>query len=137
MPAAGHIAPGKLPQVALTIDGRRISAEVAADPASRSKGLMFRERLAPDHGMLFVFPQAEQLCFWMKNTPLPLSIAFIDSSGTLVNLADMQPQSLETHCSLGPALHALEMEQGWFRRHDIRPGASVQGLPRLTQQTLP
>ena len=121
----------ELPVMALQVGERRIRAEVAADPSSRAKGLMFREKLAPDQGMLFVFPEAEQLCFWMKNTPLPLSIAFINATGTIINLADMQPQSLDTHCSFGPALYALEMEQGWFRRHGIASGASVKGLPRL------
>lgn len=127
----------ELPRTTLQIGERRINVEVAADHASRAKGLMFREKLAPDHGMLFVFPRAEQLCFWMKNTPLPLSIAFVDASDTIINLADMQPQALDTHCSLGPALYAIEMEQGWFKRHGLAPGTAVQGLPRLRRPGTP
>lgn len=121
-----------LPRIALQIGSQRVVAEVAADDASRSKGLMFRERLAPNHGMLFVFPEATQTCFWMKNTPLPLTVAFIDAGGTITNLADMQPLSLDSHCALAPALYALEMEQAWFARNGIRPGERVQGLPRVS-----
>lgn len=126
-----------LPRTTLQVGEHRIRVEIAANPETRAKGLMFRESLAPDHGMLFVFPQAEQLCFWMKNTPLPLSIAFIDAAGSIINLADMQPQSLDTHCSFGPALYAIEMEQGWFKRHGLAPGTAVQGLPRLRRPGTP
>lgn len=122
-----------LPRVRLDIGGRRVIAEVAANERSRSHGLMFRQYLAPDAGMLFVFPEAMQACFWMKNTPLPLSIAFIDSHGTIINLSDMHPQSLDTHCPLAPALYALEMEQGWFARNGIGPGTQIRGLPRLVK----
>ena len=80
--------------------------------------------------MLFVFPTAEQRCFWMKNTPLPLTIAYIDSTGTIVSLADMQPYSLEPHCSIAPAKFALEMEQGWFGRHGLGPGTRISEAPR-------
>ncbi len=119
----------ELPRASLLVDTRPVTAEVAADNASRSHGLMFRQALAPDHGMLFVFPEAGPVCFWMKNTPLPLSIAFIDAEGRVINLADMQPQSLEPHCAHAPAQYALEMEQGWFRQHNVAPGSQVQGLP--------
>lgn len=126
-------SPSQLPRIRLQAGDHRITAEVAADDASRSRGLMFRERLAPDHGMLFVFPEAAQFCFWMKNTPLPLSIAFIGTQGSIVSLADMQPRSLDAHCAIAPALYALEMEQGWFARHGVRPGTTIHGLPRLAQ----
>lgn len=119
----------QLPRMALKIGDRRVIVEVAADDASRSRGLMFRARLSADHGMLFVFPEAAQLCFWMKNTPLPLSIAFIDAQGQIVSLSDMQPHSLDTHCAIAPALYALEMTQGWFAQHGARPGTLVHGLP--------
>ncbi len=118
-----------LPVIPLKIGPQSITAEVAADDASRSRGLMFRDQLPPDHGMLFVFQEAWQYCFWMKNTPLPLTIAFIDARGEIINLADMQPHSLDSHCALGPARYALEMEQGWFARHQLRPGTRVSGLP--------
>ena len=86
-------------------------------------GLMFRTSMAPDAGMLFVFPSAEVLTFWMSNTPLPLSVAFLDASGVILNVADMAPFDEETfHPSDGPALYALEVHQGWFKAHGIRPG---------------
>jgi len=119
----------ELQAIPLTVGPQSITAEVAADDASRSKGLMFRQSLPDNHGMLFVFARAEQYCFWMKNTPLPLSIAFIGDDGRIINLADMQPLSLDTHCALAPARYALEMEQGWFKNHHIAPGTAVQGLP--------
>lgn len=134
-PAQAGAAQPTLPRIPLEVGGRRVIAEVAADDETRSRGLMFRQRLAPDHGMLFVFPEAMQACFWMKNTPLPLSIAFIDSRGTIINLSDMQPQSLDSHCPLAPALYALEMEQGWFARNGVRPGAQIRGLPRVVKRS--
>ena len=112
------------------VGSKRIVVEIASDPPSQSRGLMFRERLEKDHGMLFVFPTAEQRCFWMKNTPLPLTIAYIDKSGTIVSLADMQPYSLEPHCSIAPAQYALEMEQGWFARHGLGPGTRITEAQR-------
>lgn len=124
----------ELPRVKLQVGERRITAEVAADDASRSRGLMFREQLPSDHGMLFVFPEPSQMCFWMKNTVVPLTVAFIDPRGDIVNLADMQPQSLETHCAIAPAQYALEMEQGWFKRHGAGPGTHVSGLPVLKRR---
>ena len=119
----------ELPIIKLYIGTQPITAEVAADDASRSQGLMFRKSLPPDHGMLFVFQQPDQYCFWMKNTLLPLSIAFIDRSGQITNLADMQALSLDTHCAMSPALYALEMEQGWFHSRGIAPGTKIRGLP--------
>ena len=124
------MAAAELPVLQLRVGTKAITAEVAADDASRSQGLMFRKALPPDHGMLFVFPEAGQYCFWMKNTPLPLTIAFIDATGRIINLADMQALSLDTHCALAPALYALEMEQGWFHRHQLRPGIEIRGLPQ-------
>ncbi len=91
---------------------------------------MQRQSLPPNHGMLFVFEKIGMPCFWMKNTPLPLSIAFIDAQGIIVNIADMQAHSLDTHCPTGPVIYALEMEQGWFRRHQVKAGASVKNLPK-------
>lgn len=119
-----------LPRKALLVGSRRIKVEVAADPASQSRGLMYRKHLPKDHGMLFVFPSAEQRCFWMKNTLIPLTIAYIDSGGIIQSLADMQPQSLEPHCSIAPAQYALEMEQGWFARHGLGPGTRITAAPQ-------
>lgn len=120
----------QLPVQELEIDSHHIQAEVAADPQSRSYGLMHRQSLLPDTGMLFVFESVGQPCFWMKNTPLPLSIAFIDRNGYIVNIADMQPLSTASHCPAAPILYALEMEQGWFESKEIHAGARVRHLPR-------
>ncbi len=118
-----------LPTAQLQIGPHTVQAEVAATEASRSYGLMNRASLPPDHGMLFVFESVGMPCFWMKNTPLPLSIAFLDTSGRIVNIADMQPYSLDNHCPTGPIAYALEMEQGWFRQRQIKAGSVVTNLP--------
>jgi uncharacterized membrane protein (UPF0127 family) len=91
---------------------------------------MFREKMGPNEGMVFVFEEPAGVCMWMKNTPLPLSVAFIDADGTIVNIEDMQPQTTESHCAKKPILYALEMNRGWFRQKNIRPGAKIEGLPR-------
>ncbi len=121
-----------LPTTALSIGEHRITAEVAATPEQRSAGLMHRFSLKPDHGMLFVFDRAEPQGFWMKNTYIPLSIAFIGADGRIVNIEDMQPLSEATHWSKGPVLHALEMRRGWFAERGIGPGATVRGIPGTT-----
>lgn len=108
-----------------------ITAEVAATPQSRMIGLMMRERLAPNHGMVFVFEDKSQHCFWMRNTLLPLSIAFIDDDGTIVNVADMAPKSDATTCPQRPVRYALEMELGWFAKHGVTAGKKMSGLPSL------
>ncbi|MBU3724634.1 MAG: DUF192 domain-containing protein [Burkholderiaceae bacterium] len=121
-------ARAQLPTDTLTLRFFQITAEVADTPASRTRGLMGRTALPPNHGMLFVFEQSDRQCFWMKNTPLPLSIAFIDDAGKIANLADMQPFSEETHCSSRPVRFALEMSQGWFAQRGIVPGEQVSGV---------
>lgn len=120
----------RLPITELLVGSKKVAAEVAATDQSRSFGLMYRASLPPSTGMLFVFENVGQPCFWMKNTPLPLSIAFIDPHGVIVNLADMQPHSRDSHCPHGPILYALEMEQGWFASKGIGPGTHVSNLPR-------
>lgn len=105
-----------------------IQAEVAATPEARTTGLMYRKSLAPNHGMLFVFDQANIQCFWMRNTLIPLSIAFLLDDGTIVNIADMKPQSDDSHCSSQPVRLALEMEQGWFAARAMTPGKKILGL---------
>lgn len=119
-----------LPTTELSIGQQAIHAEVAATEASRRRGLMYRHLLPPDQGMLFVFNEPAVQCFWMKNTPLPLSIAFIDAQGAVVNITDMQAQSTDVHCPTGPVRYALEMRQGWFAARNIEAGATVAGLPR-------
>jgi uncharacterized membrane protein (UPF0127 family) len=99
--------------------------EIASQPWERSRGLMFRESLADDSGMLFAFEQKETLSFWMKNTPIPLSIAFIDENWIIVDTQDMAPLSENLHISRKPALYAVEANQGWFRKRGIGPGDTV------------
>jgi uncharacterized membrane protein (UPF0127 family) len=120
----------KLPELELRIDQHRLTAEVASNAATRTTGLMNRFSLQPDHGMLFVFPEQQPLAFWMKNTFVPLSIAFIDTNGRILNIEDMAPQTESTHPSRGAALYALEMKRGWFGEHGIAAGAEVKGLPK-------
>lgn len=120
----------ELPIVELTIRNAKLKAEIAADANTRTVGLMNRFSLKPDHGMLFVFAQSEPLAFWMKNTFVPLSIAYIDSKGVIVNIMDMKPQDESTHPSAGPAMFALEMKQGWFKERGIVAGDKVNGLDK-------
>lgn len=119
-----------LPTMELTINGHRVTAEVAATTASRTTGLMHRFSLRPDHGMLFVFDEPQPLAFWMKNTYIPLSIAFIASDGRILNIEDMAPQTEMTHDSHGPARYALEMKKGWFAQFGIKAGDRVDGLDK-------
>jgi hypothetical protein len=129
-PSTGSAATG-LPTVALTVNGHRITAEVAATSEQRATGLMNRFSLQPDHGMLFVFERPEPLGFWMKNTFIPLSIAFLDAEGRILNIDDMAPQTETTHRSRGPGLYALEMRKGWFLERGIKAGDRVDGLGKL------
>lgn len=120
-----------LPTVELGAGMHRIHAEVAASDAARMLGLMHRRTLPPNGGMLFVFDEIERHCMWMKNTPLPLSVAFIDEGGAIVNVADMQPHTEEAHCAARPARYALEMAQGWFAARGVRAGQRLRGLEKL------
>jgi uncharacterized protein len=120
----------ELPATTLAIGKQKLVAEIAATPEQRMTGLMNRFSLKPDHGMIFVFERAEPQAFWMKNTFIPLSIAFIGSDGRIVNIEDMAPQDESQHWSAGPAQYALEMRKGWFAEHGIGPGDRVDGLPR-------
>jgi uncharacterized membrane protein (UPF0127 family) len=125
--SASAAPPTSLPTIPLTINGHKITAEVARSPDERATGLMNRFSLKPDTGMLFVFEQPEPLAFWMKNTYVPLSIAFLDAGGRILNIEDMAPQTETTHWSKGPALYALEMRKGWFTERGIAPGQVVEG----------
>ena len=118
-----------LDSAALQAGMHNIRAEVARTPLQRQAGLMFRRQMAAHEGMLFVFDAPERQCFWMKNTPLPLSIAFITDDGSIVNIADMQPLSEASHCSAQPVRFALEMNQGWFAKRGIKPGFRLKGAP--------
>ena len=121
--------PQRLQAITLTAGMHNIRAEVALTPDQRQKGLMFRRDLGSHEGMLFVFERPGEQCFWMKNTLLPLSIAFLDEDGTIVNIADMKPQTLDSHCSAKPVRFALEMNQGWFAKRALKPGTRLKGAP--------
>ena len=127
--------PQRLPAITLQAGMHNIRAEVARSEDERQTGLMFRREMAAHEGMLFIFDEREPRCFWMKNTPLPLSIAFIADDGTIVDLLDMQPQSLDNHCSSKPVRYALEMNQGWFARRAIKPGFKLGGAPFAAKAT--
>jgi uncharacterized membrane protein (UPF0127 family) len=127
--SVGH-AQQIFPTTTLNIGMHLIKAEVAVSDEQRAQGLMFREKMAPNEGMVFRFPETRHICMWMKNTLLPLSVAFIDEKGRIINIEDMQPQTLNAHCAKKPARFALEMNQGWFRQKNIRSGLQVTGLPQ-------
>jgi uncharacterized membrane protein (UPF0127 family) len=120
-----------LPTIQLTAGMHVVRAEVAADFATRMQGLMQRESLGPNSGMLFVFEEPSIHCMWMKNTLIPLSVAFVDQGGTITNIADMQPHSEQSHCASRPALFALEMTKGWFAQRGIKAGMKLGGLERF------
>ena len=120
-----------LPATDLTIGMHRIRAEVANDMGSRMQGMMFRKTMAQNEGMVFVFEENAPHCMWMKNTLLPLSVAFVDEAGVIINIAEMQPQSEQTHCAAKPARFALEMNKGWFAQRGIKAGAKLGGLEKI------
>jgi len=127
--AAAQTGPQKLPSIRLNAGIHNIQAEVAQSPDERSTGLMYRKEMGANEGMLFAFEQPAQQCFWMKNTLLPLSIAFIADDGSIVNIDHMKPQTLESHCSVKPVRFVLEMNEGWFDKRGIKPGAKLRGAP--------
>lgn len=120
-----------LPVVELSAGMHRIRAELAATPNTRSIGLMHRRALGPNQGMLFAFPERGVHCFWMRNTLIPLTIAFIADDGRIVNTADMAPLTENGHCPVEPVRLALEMEKGWFERKGLRSGDRL-GIPPVT-----
>lgn len=121
--------PQKLPAIRLNAGIYNIQAEVAQTPDEHAIGLMFRKAMGTSEGMLFVFEAPATQCFWMKNTLLPLSVAFVADDGSIVNLDDMKPQTLDSHCSTKPVRFVLEMNQGWFAKRGIKAGAKLQGAP--------
>ncbi len=121
----GGPQPQRLDKVQIELGGRNLAVEAACTPQQREMGMMFRQSLKPDEGMLFVFPHDEELAFYMKNTAVPLSIAFIKSDGVIANIAHMEPYSLETHCSRSECRFALEMPLGWFARNGAGEDAKV------------
>jgi uncharacterized protein len=119
----------QLPTIALNAGIHVIRAELAQSPEERTIGLMFRASMPVNDGMLFTFERPGVQCFWMKNTLLPLSAAFVADDGRIVNIEDMQPQTEASHCSAKPVRFVLEMNQGWFARRGIKPGSKLQGAP--------
>jgi uncharacterized membrane protein (UPF0127 family) len=119
-----------LPVMELTAGFHRIEAEVVSTPQARAQGLMSRREMAPQHGMLFVFDHDATHCMWMKNTLIPLAVAFIDAGGRILNIAEMKPHSEENHCATRPARYALEMNTGWFAQRGLKAGATIGGIER-------
>lgn len=119
----------QLPSIQLGAGMHLIQAEVAQTDEQRAIGLMHRPSMPANNGMLFVFEQPQPQCFWMKNTLLPLSIAFIADDGTIVNIEEMKAQTLDSHCSAKPVRYALEMNTGWFAKKGIKPGSKLRGKP--------
>ncbi len=126
---AAATSPAKQGSISLSLKGATLSAELADTPDRRSRGLMYRTDLSLNEGMLFIFDQAERHCMWMRNTPLPLSVAFADAAGRIINIADMAPFTETAHCAAKAAVYALETRQGWFSRHQLGPGDRIEGLP--------
>ena len=118
-----------LPRVKLAAGMHQIDAQVASTPDQRQTGLMHRKDMPQHEGMLFVFEQPTQQCFWMKNTLLALSIAFVADNGEIVNIEEMAPQTLDSHCSKQPVRYVLEMNKGWFAKKGVKAGAKLTGSP--------
>ena len=123
-----------LPRVKLQAGMYQIDAQLAVTPGQREIGLMHRPEMPQHEGMLFVFEQPSQQCFWMKNTLLPLTAAFVADDGVIVNLADMKPRTTDSHCSEKPVRFVLEMNQGWFAKKAIKAGYKLSGKPFETQK---
>jgi uncharacterized protein len=128
--AAAASAQDSMPVLELTAGMHRIEAEVAANDQNRQVGLMNRRVMPPQRGMLFVFGRENMHCMWMRNTYLPLSVAFMDADGVIINIEDMQPQTESNHCAKKPARYALEMNQGWFAQRGIKPGTRLGGIDK-------
>jgi uncharacterized membrane protein (UPF0127 family) len=120
----------QMPEIPLTIAGHKLIAEVAATDPDRMQGLMHRRMMPENRGMVFVFTSVAKHAMWMKNTHLPLSVAFVDSDGIITNIEDMQPQTLDSHPAVKPVRYALEMNLGWFAKRGIKAGAKIEGLEK-------
>jgi len=131
-PDARAQTPQKLPTVELAAGMHLIKAEVARTPRQQQIGLMWRTSMGTNEGMLFAFDQPNRQCFWMRNTLIPLSIAFIEDNGTIVNIDEMKPQTESNHCSDKPVRYVLEMNTGWFHKRGIKAGSRLSGPPFTT-----
>jgi uncharacterized membrane protein (UPF0127 family) len=130
-PAYSQESPTEFPVIQLSAGIHLIQAELASNFRQREKGLMFRETMGVNQGMAFVFEQPAVQCMWMRNTLLPLSVAFMSTDGTILNIEDMKPQTDDSHCAIKPATYALEMNLGWFAKRGIKPGSKISGLPKV------
>lgn len=119
-----------MPVIELTAGIHRIEAEVAATQENRMRGLMHRKAMAPQHGMLFVFDATSKHCMWMRNTFLPLAVAFLDEQGRIINVEEMQPHTENNHCATLPGKFALEMNSGWFKSRGLEPGTTINGIEK-------
>ena len=119
----------QLQRTTLSIGIHQIDTQLAITSEQREIGLMFRKEMPQHEGMFFIFENPSRLCFWMKNTLIPLTAAFITDDGTIVNLENMKPQTTESHCSTKPVRYVLEMNQGWFSKKGVKPGAKISGRP--------
>lgn len=128
--AAFANAQQSMPRMDLQIGMFRINAEVAADQGNRMQGLMHRKSMAQHEGMLFVFPEQATHCMWMRNTNIPLSVAFLDEAGRIINIEDMEPHTENNHCAATPARFALEMNKGWFASKKIKAGTAIRGVEK-------
>src|SRR5262249_46000120 len=123
-------AQAQLPEIGLTINGHKLAAEVARTEDTRMEGLMHRRVLPENRGMLFVFRESALHAMWMMNTYIPLSVAFLDANGVIINIEDMQPHTRDPPPAAKPAKYALEVNRGWFKKRGIKPGARVEGMER-------
>ncbi|HEX6829286.1 MAG TPA: DUF192 domain-containing protein, partial [Burkholderiales bacterium] len=119
-----------LPVIEIDLAGQKLNVEVAATPESRTIGMMYRRMLPEDWGMLFVFPEPAIYSMWMANTYIPLSVAYLDPQGRIINIRDMPPLTHSSYSAGDNALYAIEVNQGWFAKRGIGPGTAVKGLPR-------
>ena len=123
-------ASAEMPRMELSAGFHRIEAEVAANQENRALGLMHRKSMGSNQGMLFVFPVAARHCMWMRNTLIPLAVAFLDDEGRIINVEEMKPQTENNHCAAAPARFALEMNKGWFAAKGIQNGMRIGGVEK-------
>jgi uncharacterized membrane protein (UPF0127 family) len=116
------------------VAGHALKVDLAVDEEQRMQGLMYRKSMPAEEGMVFVFDEPAYHSMWMKNTLIPLSVAFMDKDGVILNIQDMEPQTLDSHMAAGPAVYALETNKGWFAAKKVKPGDKVTGLPKAPSQ---
>ena len=123
-------ADARLKTATVRVGSHPLKVEVVASDADRARGLMHRKSLGRNDGMLFIFEEPGYHSMWMKNTLIPLSVAFIDAQGTILNILDMEPETLDPHTSAGPSIYAIEVNKGWFAEKKVKAGDKVTGLPK-------